>query len=310
MVDNETLIRYITGDLPDEGRREVCEWIASSEENLSEYRALRRIHDMSLWKVPYADGRRRMRVRRFVTAFAAVAAVLVVAGIMFALGRESAPPPPLYLRSVTAPPGKELSMNLDDGTQVWLNSNSTLTVGDVAKDGVRRVFLDGEGYFKVAHDSSRPFIVHAGELAVKVLGTEFNVVSNPSKNIWETALFEGSVAILNKEEKELLTIAPGTMVSRDGNRLVASSLNANRYLWKDGVLYFDNMSLRNIFDFLGEYYDITFRVPGSIKLDKRYTGKFRSVDGYDHILKVLQTDNGFTYKIRHESGETFITINV
>ena len=310
MVNNETLVKYISGDLPLAERREVYEWIMSDEENLAEYKALRRIYDMSLWKVPHSHVVRRNRFTRFVGVSLAVAVIVVVAGLMFFIGKNSAPVPPLYLRSVTAPPGKELTMCLDDGTQVWLNSNSTLRMGDEAKDGVRRVYLDGEGYFKVTHDASRPFIVHAGDLAVKVLGTEFNVIANQTKNIWETALFDGSVAILNKEEKELLTISPGTRVSRDGNRLVASSLNMNNYLWKDGVIYFDNMPLREIFDSLSEFYGVTFRVPKSSRFDKCYTGKFRSVDGYDHILKVLKTDTGFTYRIGYESGVPYVTINV
>ena len=310
MVNNDMLIKYISGDLPLGDRRYVYEWIASSEENLSEYKALRRLYDISLWKVPMNKVRRRTVARRIITAAAAFAAIAVVAFIMFSVGRDSSPMPPLYLRSVTAPPGKELCMTLDDGTLVWLNSNSTLTIGDDEGDGVRRVQLEGEGYFKVAHDRTRPFIVHAAGLGVKVLGTEFNVKSYKDKGIWETALLDGSVAILDKNEKEILTIVPGTMVSYADSKLVASTLKKENYLWKDGVLFFDDMTLREILAYVSEYYDVSIDVPESPVFNKRYTGKFKSLDGYAHILKVLKTDSGFKYSIRHESGAAKITISV
>lgn len=302
-------MRYISGDLPDEERREVYMWIKSDKSNLAEYRSLRRLYDISLWTEPYAKAKRKVRFRSVIMAFAAAAALALVGGLMFMAGKGSTPEPPIYFRSVTAPMGKEVKMNLADGTSVWLNSGSTLSVDPNSRDGMRRVTLRGEGYFKVAHDPEHPFIVQTGGLSIKVLGTEFNVKSYPEKGVWSTALMKGSIAILDGDEEELLRVSPGTLTYLDGGKLVSSVLNPDNYLWKDGVIFFDDNTMAEIFKKLADYYDVTFDTSrcGRV-LGRRYTGKFRTVDGYDHILKVLRLDSDFSYKIHHEGGKTTIII--
>lgn len=308
-MDSDRLLRYISGDLPREERREVFQWINSSKGNLAEYRSMRRLYDISLWTEPQTKVRKKVRFRTVALSFAAAAALALVGGLMFMAGKGSVPEPPLYFRSVTAPMGKEVKMNLADGTSVWLNSGSTLTVDPKAENGVRRVILRGEGYFNVAHDPEHPFIVQTGGLSIKVLGTEFNVRSYPEKGEWSTALMRGSIAILDKEERELLRVAPGTLTYLEGGRLVSSVLNPDNYLWKDGIIYFDDIPMADIFKRLADYYDITIDTSSSQRvLSRRYTGKFRTVDGYDHILKVLRLDCDFNYRIRHESGRTTIII--
>lgn len=307
-MNSDQLLKYISGDLPKEERREVYSWIRSSKENLAEYRAMRRLYDISLWNEPQARVRSRARIRTYALSFAFAAVLALVGGVMFFVGKDSNAQQPLLLRSVTAPMGKEVNMDLADGTKVWLNSGSTLTVNPETKDGVRRVTLRGEGYFKVAPDPEHPFIVETGGLNIKVLGTEFNVKSYPEKGEWSTALVKGSIAILDKNENELLRVAPGTLTSLVKGKLVSSVMKSDNYLWKDGIIYFDDIPLSEIFKRLADYYDIKFDTSACHKLSKHYTGKFRTVDGYDHILKVLKIDSNFSYKIQHESGLTTISI--
>ena len=77
--------------------------------------------------------------------------------------------------TVVVPEGKDMKLILADGTQVWLNANSRLIYPTAFKGKNREVELQGEGYFKVAHDAHHPFIVKAGDMQTCVLGTEFNV---------------------------------------------------------------------------------------------------------------------------------------
>lgn len=308
-MDTDRLILYISGDLSLEERREVYEWIMSDKKNLAEYRSVRRLYDISLWTEPKAKARdKRKTFRTAALSFAVAASLALVGGLMFMLGKDSVPEPPLYLRSVTAPMGKEVKMDLADGTSVWLNSGSTLTVNPESSNGERRVTLRGEGYFKVAHDPEHPFVVLTGGPAIKVLGTEFNVKSFPEKGVWSAALMKGSIAILNSKEEEVLRVAPGTLTSLVNGKLVSSVMNPDNYLWKEGIMFFDDQPMSDIFKRLADYYDITFDTSACHNLSKHYTGKFRTVDGYDHIMRVLKLDSNFNYRIRHESGKTTITV--
>lgn len=307
-MDCEKLLKYISRELPVEERKEVYQWIRASKENLAEYRSIHLLYNISLWNEPQAIIRRKVRARTILLSFAAAAALALVGGFMFMMGKDSVPSQPVYLRSVTAPMGKEVNMELADGSKVWLNSGSTLTVNPDSESGERRVTLRGEGYFKVAHDAEHPFIVQTGALNIKVLGTEFNVRSYPERGEWSTALVKGSIAIMDQNEQELLLVAPGTLTSLVQGKLVSSVMNKNNYLWKDGIIYFDNQPIDEIFKKLAEYYNITIDTSNCTDLTKHYTGKFRTVDGYDHILKVLRLDSNFNFKTVHESGETIIYI--
>ena len=307
-MDTEKLMQYVSGDLPEGERRAVYEWIMADKQNAAEYRSVRRLYDISLWVEPQTKTLRRRKFRTLAALGAAAAALAVVAGVMFSLGRSSAPEPALFLRSVTAPMGKEVKMNLADGTLVWLNSGSTLSVDSDSGDGKRSVTLRGEGYFKVAHDPSHPFIVHTAGPSVEVLGTEFNVKSFPEKGEWSAALMSGSIALLDSDSREMLRVSPGTLISIEDGRMVSSVMNPDNYLWKDGIMFFDDESMGDIFSRLAAYYDISFDTSACHTLSKHYTGKFRTVDGYDHILKVLRLDSSFSYRIRHESGRTTIIV--
>lgn len=309
MMEEQKLIDYISGELPESERIEVLTWIKSSPENKTEYNLYRRLFDISLWnkQVPRRSRKGSWMVYSAI-AFGIAASLILVGGLMFQAGKNSNHTPPVYLKSVTAPYGREIKVQLADGSDVWLNSGSKLTVDESDKEGNRKVFLEGEGYFNITHDPDHPFIIQTSKLEVKVLGTEFNLISNTEKNIWQTALFNGSVAILDKDEKEILTIAPGTRISLEKGRLVATAINADDYLWKDGILYFNNLPLSDIFDRLSEFYNTDFRYKRSSLPNKAYTGKFRSVDGLEHILNVLKVDNAFSFRAINDSGNNYILI--
>lgn len=303
-MDIELLIRYISDDLSDDQREIVYRWISDSEENMSEFRSLRRLYDLGLWRVDdlrevrmdrKAGFWRRNRARLWASAAAVMtAACLVMAFFVFT---EEKPEDMLAeFESVTAPAGKDLSLTLTDGTVVWLNSNSTLTINRDPEHGLRRVSLEGEAYFKVARDPKHPFIVETDLFDVKVLGTEFDV-SSYGGEAWSASLVQGSVAITRKTGEEITVLKPMTKAEYRDGRIVLSYVNSDSYLWKDGILFFDNLPLKDIFSGLAKHFDLRIDLSSYDGGDARYTGKFRTVDGYEHILKVLQMDNDFDFKV-------------
>ncbi len=113
-----------------------------------------------------------------------------------------ATPEPLIVKN-----GNRIRSLLPDGTVVWLNAGSKLEyVNDFTGD-TREVLLEGEGYFDVVKMEERPFIVHAGNVNIKVLGTSFNVRSYPGDKMIETTLFKGRVNVFREGEPEHTAIA-------------------------------------------------------------------------------------------------------
>ena len=106
--------------------------------------------------------------------------------------------------TVTVPRGKEFSLRLSDGTQVWLNSESSLVFPVRFGDGPREVTVTGEAYFDVAHDASRRFVVHADTVSVSVYGTAFNISSYADEGAIETTLVRGSVEVRSGHRRAML----------------------------------------------------------------------------------------------------------
>ena len=95
--------------------------------------------------------------------------------------------------------GRIGTLTLSDGTQVKLNSGSTLSYPQQFSTFAhsREVYLEGEAFFKVVHQSKQPFIVHIGNLKVKVLGTQFNIKAYPAEENITTTLAQGKVLVLS-----------------------------------------------------------------------------------------------------------------
>ena len=215
----------------------------------------------------------------------------------------------MLFNTITIPRSGEYKLVLSDGTKVWLNSRSTLTFPGSFKGNIRNVKLDGEGYFAVTKNVEQPFIVETNKCNVKVLGTEFNVMAYAADSVWETSLLEGAVEILVPGSNNSgMRLEPNMMASLKGNRLVKGRIKeADYFLWREGLLCFNDISVRDMIEKLKLYYGVDIVVNNTRILKNRYTGKFRTKDGVEHVLKVLRLNNKFTYTKDDETN--VITIN-
>ena len=151
-------------------------------------------------------------------------------------------------------------MVLEDGSRVWLNSESEFRYPSVFDQGKREVYLKGEGYFEVVHDKERPFIVRTEKVSTRVLGTEFNVQSYTGKAV-NVTLVRGSVAVRGNNDQantSEVVLNPGENASWEGGRFRVETVDALKYVaWKDGFFYYDNEPLENILNELGRWFDFT-----------------------------------------------------
>lgn len=117
---------------------------------------------------------------------------------------------------IETPKGSSTTINLPDGSKIWLNAGSKLKYPQEFSIHSRNVFLEGEAFFEVAKDENRQFLVSTPDLTVKVFGTKFNVKSYPGDNTVETTLVEGSVSI----QKNLDGLAAGKEIKMEPNQRI------------------------------------------------------------------------------------------
>ncbi len=140
-------------------------------------------------------------------AYGVAAAVLICisAGIYLYLQKG---PGGLFSDDEVVIAGERTFVTLPDSTKVWLNAGSRFTYPRAFADAsTREVFLEGEGFFDVTENKSKPFIVNTSSVAIRVLGTAFNVRSYPDDQIVKTTLVRGKISLESGRQRRLVTHA-------------------------------------------------------------------------------------------------------
>lgn len=156
--------------------------------------------------------------------------------------------------TINVPSGQTAKVSLPDGTKVQLNACSSLTFPHhFNENGTREVALNGEAYFEVNHDESHPFLIHAHEFKVKVLGTKFNVRSYPNET-HRVALSEGIVRV-EQGNQQIYLKNPADAAVIQHNKMTQEIADMDQALsWLNGEFYFDGQDLREIMAEIGRWY--------------------------------------------------------
>ena len=200
---------------------------------------------------------------------------------------------------------------MDDGTKIILNRNSRFTYSDAYGTDQRKVNLEGEAYFEVAHNKEIPFYVQTENIKVQVTGTKFDVCSYKGSNSFIARLIEGSINLLTnsaKEEKTITSLTKGKYFSMENGKYRTGEMSSNNALaWMQGIYYFDDVPFKELLDKIALYYNYKITVKNPKILENyRCTGKFKDLDGIEHILKVIQKDHPFKYDIDNEHNKITI----
>jgi transmembrane sensor len=151
---------------------------------------------------------------------------------------------PSTTSTLEVPQGLDRKIMLSDSSFVWVNAASKISFPLRFTGNTREVTLDGEAYFEVAKNKAKPFIVHAKDMDVQVLGTHFNIKAYSGEQI-QASLTEGSVQASHQSQKIILT--PGNAATIQGTSLTKKEFDESTVLaWMKGAYYFDNETLENI----------------------------------------------------------------
>lgn len=183
---------------------------------------------------------------------------------------------------------------LSDGSIVWLNTNSTLTLPAVFRGLQRIVHLEGEGYFEVSKSKMRSFIVKSGSLITEVVGTKFIV--NNTRSEETVTLLEGKVNVSNSNSSFRLT--PGNQAFVHEDELVKVNVDTlDLAAWKDGYFKFDNLSTTAIMDQIKDWYDVKF-VINNLDKEEYFSGTYKRTDRLEDLLKSLEEVSSLKFRIQ------------
>jgi ferric-dicitrate binding protein FerR (iron transport regulator) len=197
--------------------------------------------------------------------------------------------------------GEKYLATLSDGTIITLNANSKLRYPVRFTNGTRDIYLEGEAYFEVKHDSTKPFIVHSGNISTTVLGTKFNVSAFPHEKNIAVSLVEGSVKV-SKEEAG--TIENIVMLQPD-QQLVYNKENEIGTVeqfdlqeatgWKENKLVFRKEPFANVFVKLERTYGVKFELQDKSFSNQKITANFQNESLWT-VSESLKKLTGLQYK--------------
>ena len=188
---------------------------------------------------------------------------------------------------IITPKGQIKNILLPDGSLVFLNSGTKLKYESSFGTKKREVFLEGEAFFDVTHDSHKPFFVHTSENTVKVLGTAFNISAYSDENIHQISLERGKISILHDKEKSAMLNANQTylLLCNKNQSKIFKTENIEMYSsWKDGKIIFRNQRFADIAQKLERSHNIVINIQNTKIENLRYTGEFNI---NDDVMKIF-----------------------
>jgi len=208
------------------------------------------------------------------------------ASLSYQEGRGSAPAEIAY-NILTTPRSGQYQLALADGSRVWLNNVSSLRFPTAFRGKERVVELSGEGYFEIANNPGKPFIVKVGSESVEVLGTSFNIMAYPEEGGTQTTLLAGAVRVKAGFNTVQLKPDEQARVNASGSLSVLENVPADDIVsWKNGFFYFGRASFAAVMRQLSRWYNVEVVYEGKVP-DLEFGGKIDRGLSLDELLKYL-----------------------
>jgi ferric-dicitrate binding protein FerR (iron transport regulator) len=264
------------------------------------------------------------RPRLLIKVMAIAASLLALLGIgrLLLLNNST----PVFKQNIVATQkGSKSNILLPDGTTVWINSDTRLTYEKSFGERKREVTLEGEAFFEVVHDKSRPFIVHTKNMDVRVLGTVFNVRAYNNEAEAQATLVSGSVEVLLKDKhnkkvilkpSEKLIVQNDYQAGKKNNQAYISNDSLEVVLrpatispvdsailetqWLKSSISFDQEKLQDIIPMLESWYHVKITVNNRGLLQKRFNGKIEN-ESLTEVLHLFSLVSELRYKIEGDN---------
>ena len=312
----EILPRYCSGEATIEECRMVEEWIGQSDEN---YRIVKQMYTIDqvmgtvqmeskvdMEKALASVSRKMSKAPSHVTWFIWVqrAAAILFIPLLIAFAIQNFTPSPTEVAQmieVKTNPGMTTTVDLPDGTKVYLNSESSLTYPSFFSKDKRDVKLTGEAFFEVQKDPEHRFIVSGPHhTQIEVLGTSFNVEAFERDSFISTTLVEGKVRFAYQKNRQ-----PATVDMKPGQKLMYDTTSSQVKLiqtsgetetaWKDGKIIFQATPLPEALRMLEKRFNVTFVLSNNRLRGEAFNGSFTN-QRLERILEIFKISSNIKWR--------------
>lgn len=304
------IIRYLNGECTGPDTEELKKWIEADEGNRKLLLEVKDTWDSIPGKdIPVeqqlvAFYKRQLERHRKSLAFywkqavaaAAVLAIGLFSGILLTHEGKKDSGSEIVL---SVPFGSKSAVTLADGSEVVLNSGSTITYQTGGNDTGRQVHLSGEGFFRIKPDKKNPFIVSTDDFRVQVTGTSFNICSYLDNPYSSTTLTEGQVSLIFNRSGQRFDMLPGERIWYDRKENKYSKGNVDvepEIAWKDGDFIFRNAAFSELVRRLERWYDVRIIFDAPELREFSYTGRFKNQETIWQVLDAMKLTTPIDYR--------------
>ncbi|MDR0680844.1 MAG: FecR domain-containing protein [Dysgonamonadaceae bacterium] len=311
----EILIKYLQNNCSEEDLKRLNQWLSEQNGNKRDFFSsvallksghLKRYSDpdfIQKEKIKLqerickekANMKRRKNLKQFLQyAAVTVITVSIAMGIYRLFVSDS-------MQTLTTSQGEIKQIVLFDGTKILLNESAKLEYPENFGKKYRTVYFEGEGYFEVAEDTIRPFIVKTQNLEIEVLGTKFNLNCVRDRSVSVVTLLEGEVKVKGNKGEGMIILSPGQKAELDlltRKLRVRESKNALlETIWHDGLIPFHQASIKDIGKILEQLYHVKVHIDADVS-QTTYSGVLKNQDSINTILRLLKYSIPIEYEIR------------
>ena len=302
-IDWELAARVYSGEASEAEKKQFAYWAESAEHKAEWEEITNKLGQVDLalvnekvdinkaWQQVKSQttGKNKGVYRMLKTGYLAAAASIIIAVVLFLTPHDIATNNSLLQARTTQ--SIEV-IDLQDGSKVDLNRNSSIAYPETFDESQRLVELKGEAFFDVASDRNRPFIIDAGELHIKVVGTSFNVKAYPSSHLKTVNVKSGLVEVSSQIRNQkiiLLKAGDKVVLNTLDNSLVKLQDSNNNYMaWKTKEISFENEDLNKAIKLLEEVYDVSIQAPDSFDLSNAKIDVTFHKNNIDFIIDVIE----------------------
>ncbi len=325
-IEEDNFLELVTSKILSETEKEedkILEELIQEEKNKNLYNQMNDIHEklqgikpllgvssVRSWnRVTNKFHQKKIRLFINISKYAAIILLAFIFGTLININWKGKVDVPLF-SEINVPLGQMSNITLYDGTQVWLNSGTSLKYANDFGDKSRNVILDGEAFFKVKHDEI-PFKVQLKNCEIEVLGTSFNAKSFSDENFSEVTLVEGSVKMHTLSGKEIVRLNPSQQItmSDDLKNNSLKTVETGFYnSWIEGKIVFHEERLADIVVRLERWYNVDIRLANPKIGDLSFSGTILKNKPFDQIAKAFEILLPVKIEYQNKMGEKDVVI--
>ncbi len=311
-IDPEEFKRYTNNESSATEKAKIEEWLNQEEEDLPEAdgeshqltAVWNKLSEITVQNPETTVSTISGRSRRLVLLSKIAACTALFLGLAWLvrdhiIANEEVSPIPMRL--VETRPGQQMNVNLPDGTKIVLNADSKLEFPEHFEDSIRLVRLTGEAFFDVAHDATKPFVIHTDSSYTQVLGTSFNLNAYSGAADAVLTVKRGKVLFGRFDSKQQLILTVGMQGKLTYNKGVSEThaTLGEEDVWTDNTLAFSNEPLADVAKKIERWYGVSVNIQSNSLKSLTVTGRYKGMN-LEKVLNSLAFSTGLTYEVKNK----------